>query len=67
MRARLRSWRRRINALQHLPDDHRQTGHGVLPTTTSNPTGRLPISFAIFRLAQAGRASNNKALRESPV
>jgi hypothetical protein len=29
--ARLRSWWRRIGALEPLPDDHRQAGHGIVP------------------------------------
>jgi hypothetical protein len=29
--ARLRSWWRRINALEPVPDDHKQTGHGLVP------------------------------------
>jgi hypothetical protein len=34
------------------------------PTTTSSPAaGRLPISFATSRLAQAGRASDNNGSR----
>ena len=32
-----------------------------LTTTSSRPTGRLPIYFGISRLAQAGRASDTKA------
>jgi hypothetical protein len=29
--ARLRTWWRRINALEPVPDDHKQTGHGLVP------------------------------------
>ena len=29
--ARLRSWWRRISALESLPEDDRQAGHGIVP------------------------------------
>jgi hypothetical protein len=53
LRTRLRSWWRRINTLEPVPDDHKPTGHGLVPDDHCNGAERAADVLRDLRPAPA--------------